>query len=166
MPIFTRRTPRSTPSEAARSALAGQRPLAHARLRDEGEAVATTSQLLILSGEDLHRLPWERIDSARADAEAGAVVVRTIDGEDVPLALADPANAIAVVIRERVEASIVHARERAAGPGLTVRVAIRRAADGSLSSQTSIVGGATTPRALAVAAELERETRESVGLPD
>lgn len=165
MPIFARRTPRTFPSEQARAALAGARPLAHAELRGEGEAVATTAELLILAGENLRHLPWELLDGARAEAESGTVVVRTIDGEDVLLALADPANAIAVVIRERVEASVVHSRDRAAGPGLTVRVAIRRASDGTLTSQTSIVGGATTPRALAVAEELERETRESVGLP-
>ncbi|WP_159718471.1 hypothetical protein [Actinomyces marmotae] len=145
----------------------------------ESWAVAMTSGLVIVSADALAaEHPWDRIDKGSWDAEARAFTLTLSDAPEQRLALTVPArieqggaarpvavDRFARVLRQRVEASLVHLVTRSLPSGAQARIAIRRDADGALYAVAS-----PEPASAATAedrAELEallRQARDSVGL--
>jgi len=105
----------------------GERVLAHAAAGADGVLVATTGALHLPGG---HRVPWERIDRARWDAE-GLRFVEEGSGEHA-FPVAEPGR-LPEVVYERVTATIVAGRHvplpGAGGAGF--RLVARRPPGGS-----------------------------------
>lgn len=176
-----RRSPASPPEttsavvpDARLKALGGGKVLARVALRGGGTAAATVPALVMVATADptatdedqAVTVPWELTDGAEWLADSATLLVRALDGAEHRLPLPDGERTFPQVVRERVEASIVHVQTRDLGRGVTVRAAVRRSASGDLSSQVTVLGAATRTAAIDRAGEeLEREVRSAVGLP-
>ncbi len=157
------------PHQLAENLSDGGRVLAAAPLVDGDWAVATTRALVVVgaAGATVNRA-WDEIDHGGWDADGDTVTVWWVDGSDATvLALATPAaRAFPETFRERVHSSVVHVERAPLRPGVTARAVIRRDADGSLYSQTSLEGRARlTPTERRAVDDLERSARQAVGLP-
>jgi len=156
------------PAEVA-ARIAGVAPIAWAPVRDGGWIVLTTREWIAVPAEEsapVERRGWHEVDSAQWMAESTALQVRWIDGGTQVVRLTDGDPRVPQVVRERVEASIVHHVSRDLAGGVQVRAVVRRDGDGELTSQVSVVGTATvSPEVAAVATALEAEARSAVGLP-
>lgn len=149
-----------------RTRLGGIEPLAWARLREGGAVAATTEALVIARADEPERrvVPWELIDHGEWHPQ-GVIEVRALDGTSTRLMLQGDNERFAVVLRERVQASLAHLVQRELPGGVTVRAAIRRNAAGELSSQVTYVGTASpSATVIRVGEELERQARSAVGL--
>lgn len=153
--------------DGVRSALEGTSPLAWAPLRGGGGVAATADHLVIVRpDEEPRRVPWNLIDHAEWHPQ-GALDVRAVDGTSTRLILEGDHTRLPTVLRERVQASLAHLVQRELPGGVTVRAAIRRDAEGQLSSQVTYVGtDRPTPAITRLGEDLEREARSAVGLPE
>lgn len=163
MALFSRsRSSATLPPE-----LAKVRVLAWAPLAGGGAVAASRDALhLVRPGDETRHVPWHLIDHAQWHSE-GALEIRAVDGTIAQLVLDGEHERLPIVLRERVQASVAHLVQRELPGGVTVRAAIRRDADGNLSSQVTYTGAAqATPEIERVGAQLEREARDAVGLHD
>ena len=119
------------------------------------------------SGAALTRHGWHEVDNAQWVTDQNSLVVRWINGETLALRLDGENERVPQVVRERVEASIVHVVQRDLPGGIQVRAVVRRDGQGELSSQVSVVGtAAVTADVAELAVALEAEARAAVGLAE
>jgi hypothetical protein len=128
--------------DAVRTSLAlprGERVLAASALTPGGWVVATTAELAVVdaAGAQAVRRPWAEVARAAYDPRGRAITVEWVDrSPGARLALADAdRSALPLVVRERVQWSVVLAEEVVLPAGRSARVAVRRTADGTLFSQ-------------------------------
>ncbi|MEG3616596.1 hypothetical protein [Isoptericola haloaureus] len=172
--MFTRRRRQQPPSVREVVPLVGpERLLAGAETADGGWVVATTADLVLVSGTDddprvATRRPWCDVDRAAFDPERSILTVEWVDAApDLRPMLSDAAGTnLPAVVRERVLWSVVLA-ETVDVPGGTVRVAVRRRLDGTLFSQAVAGDGVDLSRAdvANVVDATESRVRAACGLP-
>jgi hypothetical protein len=148
----------------------GQRVLAWAALSGGGTAAATVEGLRVMTPRGrLVRRPWVDVDHAAWDEESATLVVWWVGSrQTTPLEVGE-GSFLPEVVHERVRASVVFTREVALPGGLSATVALRKAADGALSTQVVAGRGVDTddPQVAAVLARARAGLREDVGLaPD
>lgn len=167
MPLF-RRAPRLPDDVRDGLGLAGRRTLAVAPVGD-GWAVATPDGLHVAreGREPFHRA-WSDVDGARLDPETAELTVSWVDGTPATvLHLTDEgARAFPRVLHGQVQSSVVHSERVKVGGGATVRVVLRRGADGRLFTQV-IGGGGVDLADPATATQVdaaEARVREAAGL--
>lgn len=163
------RVPARLPAEVAARA-PDVSPLAWAPVRDGGWLVLSTREWIAVPADaaaPVVRRGWQEVDNAQWLTESSALRVRWIDGDTQVVRLSGDDPRVPQVVRERVEASIVHHVSRDLAGGVQVRAVVRRDGDGELTSQVSVVGTATvSPEVARVAEALEAEARSAVGLPE
>ena len=126
--------------EAARAMLqldGSVRVLASSSLVGGGWAVATPGGLraLLPSGALVDR-PWTEVHHAAWDADSRMLAVWWVGSRQAtPLEVLQEGTFLPEVVHERVRASVVLARDVAVPGGRTVWVALRKAEDGTLSTQ-------------------------------
>jgi hypothetical protein len=144
------------------------RVLAWSGLVGGGWAVATpaTLRFLLPSGTRVAR-PWTDVDHVAWHAESGMLAVWWV-GTRLPtgLELLD-ASPLPEVVHERVQSSVVLARDVALPGGRTVWVALRKADDGTLTTQTVPARGVrmTDPEVTVLVARAVAALRDEAGLP-
>ncbi|MFP3712711.1 hypothetical protein [Puerhibacterium sp. TATVAM-FAB25] len=149
----------------------GERPLAAGALAPGGWAVATTAELAVVDagGAVVVRRPWAQVARAAYDPQRQAVTVEWVDrSPDTRLVLPDvDRSALPLVVRERVQWSVVLAEEVALPGGRSARVAVRRAADGTLFSQALAGRGVDldAPDVAPLVDAAEDRVRAAAGLP-
>lgn len=171
MPLFSRR-PR-LPDDVRRTLtlVPGDKVLTAAPLADDGGWVVASRVALHVcrTGQEPQSSGWSQVDRGSFDPDRPAITVHWVTGVDEVLALAAPTPVgLAVVFRERVQSSVVHAVSVTVPRGGTVRVALRRAEDGSLFSQV-IGGGAVDlddPGTALLIDRAEQQVRAEAGLRD
>jgi hypothetical protein len=142
------------------------RVLAWSALVGGGWAVATTAGLraLLPSGVLVDR-PWTDVDHAAWDVDARMLAVWWVGSrQPTPLEVGDDSY-LPEVAHERVRASLVLTREVGVPGGRTVRVALRKGADGALSTQVVPPRGVrlTDPEVAPLVARAEAELRAEAG---
>lgn len=159
------------PAEAA-AALeleAGERLLAWAGLPG-GFAAATVEGLRVLTPRGrLVRRPWVDVDHAAWDEDSGTLAVWWVGSRQATPLEVGQGSFLPEVVHERVRASVVLTREVALPGGLSATVALRKAADGVLSTQVLPGRGVDTadPQVAALLARARAGLREEAGLaPD
>lgn len=147
----------------------GERPLASADLVDGARVTATRSGLVV-AGRDgaVLRRGWHEVDHGVWDDEATVLTVTWVDASDptvLHFAGAAPRRFL-VLVRERVQASVVHVDQIDLRSGGIARAAIRRTGDGALLSQVIVEAraGLSADERRAVTT-LEARARHDVGLP-
>ncbi|PWD49516.1 hypothetical protein C8046_01055 [Serinibacter arcticus] len=167
MALFRR--PARLPAEIA-ARIPGATPIAVAEVVGGGWLVLTAREWIdVPAGADaaVARHGWHEVDNAQWLTDTNALQVRWIDGVSREVRLVGEDPRVPQVVRERVEASIVHVVSGDLPGGVQVRAVVRRDGDGALSSQVSVVGTAATSPAMArLATELEARARADVGLPE
>lgn len=168
MPWFRRRP--SLPADVRRrlDVPRGDRVVAVAQLTD-GWAVATRRALHVARDDlSLRRRPWADVDRASLDPATAVLSVTWVEGTVERLQLADERpQPFPVVLRERVQSSVVHSETVPLRDGRLVRVAVRRDEEGRLLSQ--VIGDGrvdlTDPADVAAVDAAEARVREAAGLP-
>src|SRR5690606_36357960 len=120
-----------------------------------------------VDGVQVTEWPGTEVDRAAFEPEAGPVHVTLVTGETFDLALTDERNrSFTQTLRARVQNSVVNASSTQLEHGTTVRVAVRRASDGVLSSPVIAVSalGLSDPATAAVVDDLESRVRQAAGL--
>jgi hypothetical protein len=168
VPLF-RRSPSLPADVRARLDLPrDDRVVASAELVD-GWAVASRRALhLAPGGAPVRRRPWCDVDRASLDPETATLSVTWVEGAVDRLRLAnDRPQPFPVVLRERVQSSVVHSETVALPHGVRVRVAARRGEDGALFTQVIVDGRVdlADPDVAAVVDAAEARVREASGLP-
>ncbi|NTW38899.1 MAG: hypothetical protein HGA44_03265 [Cellulomonadaceae bacterium] len=136
MALF-RRSPQLPGDVRERLGLSHHQPtLAIGRLTD-GWAVATSTRLHAVVGDDVVVRDWSDVDGARLDTEGATLTVTWVDGtRPTVMHIADDrAVGLPRVVHDRVQSSVVHTERVVVPNGATVRVAVRRSADGHLLTQ-------------------------------
>src|SRR3712207_1651739 len=112
-----------------------QRVLAWSSLAGGGVAAATIEGLRVLSPRgQLLRRPWVDVDHAAWDQDSRTLAVWWVGSRvPTPLELGE-GSFLPEVVHERVRSSVVLTREVALPGGRTATVALRQAADGTLST--------------------------------
>jgi hypothetical protein len=126
--------------DAAREALglpADVRVLAWSSLVGDGWAAALPAGLrAVLPGALRVERPWTDVDRVAWDRDSRMLVVWWVGSRRAtPLEVQDQGSFLPEVIHERVRSSMVLVREVPLPDGRTVRVALRRTDDGTLSTQ-------------------------------
>ena len=167
MPLLRRRSlPRDVRDRLALPA--DDRVVAATELVD-GWAVASRRALhLAVDGAPVRRRPWADVDRAVLDPESATLTVRWVEGEPDRLQLADDRGmTFPQVLRERVQASVVHSQTVTLRDGRQVRVALRRSEEGPLLTQ--VIGDGhvdlADPDVAALVDAAEARVREAAGLP-
>lgn len=169
VPLFSRRPSLPDAYRLRLDLPRGDRALATVELTDGRWAVATRRALYVLTDDTVERHPWPDVDRANLTVETATVTVHRVDGTSQDLPLAERgAPTFARTLRERVQASVVHAETVALPAGRTVRVAVRHDEDGSLFSQ--VIGDAAVdledPAVAALVDAAELRVRRAAGLRD
>ncbi|MBO1750672.1 hypothetical protein J4G33_02525 [Actinotalea sp. BY-33] len=131
-----------------------------------GWAVATRSRLVVSGGVLEH--PWHEVDGARLDPETRTLTITWVDGSPKAEVVLEEEGAqrFVRVLHERVQASVVHREQVSLPRGATVRVALRRGADGGLLTQ--VIGDGrvdlSDPATAAAVDAAEARVREAAGL--
>jgi hypothetical protein len=146
---------------------ASARALAWSPLTPGGWAVATPAGLraLLPSGVLLDR-PWTDVDHAVWDRDAQMIAVWWVGSrQPTPLEVGEE-SFLPEVIHERVRSSLVLTHEVPVPGGRTVRVALRKAADGGLSTQVVAGRGVrlSDPEVAALVARAEAGLRSEAGI--
>jgi len=127
----------------------GDRVLAWSPLVGGGVAVATMADLRILTPRGRHLIhPWVDVDHAAWDRASRTLAVWWVGSrQTTPLEIEDDSGRLPEAIRERVQASVVLTAPVSLPAGRAGRVAIRRDAEGRLSTQSLLPPGvsATAP---------------------
>ena len=168
---------RSSLPDAARSAFVAagltrplrgpDRPLAWSPLAPAGWAVATPGGLVALlpTGELVDR-PWTQVHRAAWEQESGMLAVWWVGSRrPTPLEIQEDATALPVVVHERVQSSVVLARDVVVPGGRTVWVALRKAVDGTLTTQAVPPPGVrlVDPAVAQAVTQARRALRDEVG---
>lgn len=149
----------------------GDRVLAAAGLADGSWAAATRTTLATCDADGSHAWarPWSDVDRASWDPETSTITVTWVDGSPpLALRLADEGrSALAQVLRERVQSSVVLSETVTLTAGRTARVAVRRDGSGRLFSQVVADLGVdlTDPEVTARVDAAESRVRSASGLP-
>ncbi|MGF1662684.1 MAG: hypothetical protein ACFCVG_09490 [Kineosporiaceae bacterium] len=151
----------------------GERPLASAGLTDGGVAVATTHRLVVAgpaagAADMVTADRWVDVASASLAPEEGVLEVDLVAGSRRVLVLGrNRGRALATVVRERVQHSVLLTRTVELAGRRAVRVTARRTPDGEVLVQVVPGPGVSIsgPDVAAEVAEAERAVREQVGLP-
>ena len=165
---LSRRSP--LPAQAASLLPVGERAVAWVPLADGGWAVAGPAHLALTGPEgEVTRVAWDDVE--RGAWEAGTRTFTVHLGSPAPLHLVvgtgvpgRDVDGFARVLRQRVEASVVHLVWRTLPDGTRVSASVRRDAEGGLYVRTS-PGDPGSPAEAAVLEEVLREARDAVGLP-
>jgi bifunctional DNA-binding transcriptional regulator/antitoxin component of YhaV-PrlF toxin-antitoxin module len=169
MPLLRRRRPALPDDVRTRLGLAkGDAVLAVGRTTGDGWVVATRGELLVLEADDLLHRAWTDVDGARLDPSSNELTVTWVDGTPtttLPLA-PEAARDLARAVHDRVQSSVVHGEKVELGRGRTVRVVLRRTADGTLITQVIGAGDVdlTDPATAAAVDAAEARVREAAGL--
>ncbi len=138
MRMFRARAARAVPGELAKELGLGRadRVLAWSELVGGGAAVATVTGLKIKKpAGGLVDRPWADVDHAAWEADSRTIAVWWAGQRMVtPLEL-DGESRLPEVIRERVQASVLLAGTVVVPGGRTVRIALRKAPDGTIRTQ-------------------------------
>ena len=133
-----------------------------------GWVVGTRRGLRVVEAETVLARYWSDVDGARLDPETATLSVTWVDGTaPTHVVLADPTTtALARLVHERVQSSVVH-HETVNLPGRrSVRVVLRRGHDGELFTQ--VVGPGTVdlddPVTAAAVDAAESRVRGAAGL--
>jgi hypothetical protein len=121
----------------------GDRLLAWSTLVGGGAAAATIKELRIVTprGQKLFKA-WDRVDHAVWDKDSRTLVVWWVDTRrTTPLEILDDIGRLPVVVRERVQASVVLAASVPLPGGRPARVALRKTKDGGLIAQSLLPTG-------------------------
>ena len=167
--MWSRRPPLPADVRAALGLTRADRVLASAPLADGGWAVATQADLLVTRAGAVLRRPWCDVDRAAFDPAHDVVTVQWVDAE--PSLRLRTANSVGtrlpLVVRERVEWSVVLGEEVVLPRGRTAKVAVRRDVDGTLFSQVLAGPGADLddPDVARLVDAAEQRVRAAVGLP-
>jgi hypothetical protein len=170
--LFRRRGARPAPlPEAARDLLGlsgGDRVLAWSALVGGGWAVATPEALrAVLPTGHLVNRPWTDVDHVAWDADSRMLAVWWVGSRQASPLEVEEGSFLPEVLHERVRASMVLSLDVDVPGGGTVRVALRQAHDGALSTQ-AIPGRGIRMKDPAVATLVERaraQLRDEAGLP-
>ncbi len=133
----------SLPAEAVADLdVSGERVLAWSPLEGGGVAAATVDGLRVRTPQGrLVRRPWTDVDHAAWDEDSRTLAVWWV-GSRIPTPLeVGEGSFVPEVVHERVRASIVLTRELPLGEGRTAFVTLRKAADGTLSTQALLPKG-------------------------
>lgn len=149
--------------------LPGEAVLASAELVD-GWAVAGTAALHVLrnAAPAPSSHAWTDVDGASLDPETSQLTVRWVDGS-APAVLHlmdDTATTFPRALHERVQNSVVHSERVELTGGRVVRVALRRGADGGLTTQVIGTGDVdlTDPVTASAVDAAEARVRDAAGL--
>lgn len=157
---------RPLPAEtAAELGVTGERVLAWSPLEGDGVAAATVDGLRVRTPQGrLVRRPWTEVDRAAWDEDSGTLAVWWVGSRiATPLEVGD-GSFLPEVLHERVRASIVLTREVPLGEGRSAVVTLRKAADGTLSTQAlSPRGRRLEPEAAALVRRAEADLLEEAG---
>src|SRR5690606_14451844 len=157
------------PDDVRARLAAGDRVLAFAQTTDQRWVVATPAHLVLLEdGGGTRRRGWTDVDRARLERASEVLVVTWVDGSaPTDLPLSSDATRLATVVRERIQASVVHTEHVALPVGGRAKVVLRRAADGALFSQVIGPGrlDLDDPAVAAVVDAAEARVRSAAGLP-
>jgi len=166
MALFARRRTYLPPEVAERLEIPAGDVLAVAELTD-GWAVATERGISIERDGEVVTRAWTDVDAARATDDPPTLHVSWVDGTqptELPLTEARY-EGLPQVIHERVQSSVIH-YEIVEVPGGSVRVVLRRDADGDLFTQ--VIGPATVdlrdPTTSHAVEAAELRVREAAGL--
>jgi hypothetical protein len=170
--LFRRRGPKPTPlPDAARDVLGvtgHDRVLAWSALVGGGWAVATPASLrAVLPTGHLVNRPWTDVDHVAWDADSRMLAVWWVGSRQASPLEVEEGSFLPEVVHERVRASMVLSQDVDVPGGGTVRVALRRADDGTLSTQ-AVPGRGVRMKDPAIAALVERaraRLRDEAGLP-
>ena len=168
MPLFRRRPSLPAAVRAQLDLRGDDRVVAAAELTD-GWAVASRRALhVVRDGGPVRRRPWADVDRASIDPDTATLSVIWVEGPAERLDLAsDRRQSFPVVLRERVQSSVVHSETVTLRGGQRVRVALRRAEDGRLVTQ--VIGDGRVdladPEVAAVVDAAEARVRDAAGLP-
>lgn len=169
MPLLRRRRPTLPADVRNRLGIADRDALlAVGRTTSEGWVVATRAGLAVVDGENVLRRAWTDVDGARLDPASDELTVTWVDGTPtttLPL-VAEAARDLARAVHDRVQSSVVHGEKVELGRGRTVRVVLRRTADGDLVSQVIGAGDVdlADPSTAAAVDAAEARVREAAGL--
>ena len=153
----------------------GERVLSSTPVDDGGPplavAVATTSFLVLLrGGEQVWRHRWHELDHGVWDGDDRVLRLAAVDGRRATLHLDDEADlALAVAVRDRLQASVVATRHAQLGEGPSVRISVRQVQGGPdagrllLQEITAERHVSADLRALVV--QRRHELEDAVGLP-
>lgn len=161
-----RRSPRLPPDVADRLDL-DEDVLATAQTA-EGWVAATSRGIHMLTGDVVLHRTWVDVDGARAVTDPPGLHVTWVDGtRETELRLTDDRpRPLLRVVHERVQGSVVHVEKVDLGRRRSVRVVLRRDADGALLTQ--VIGPGDVDLADPATAEAvdaaERRVREAAGL--
>jgi len=173
--ILSRLRPARRPGLPAEAAAvleleAGERVLAWAALPGGGTAAATVEGLRVMTPRGrLVRRPWVDVDHAAWDQDSGTLAVWWVGSRQATPLEVGGGSFLPEVVHERVRASVVLTREVALPGGLSATVALRKAADGALSTQVVPGRGVdiADPQVAALLARARAGLREDAGLaPD
>jgi hypothetical protein len=156
------------PAEGAeRLGVVGERVLAWSPLAGDGLAAATVEGLRVHTPQGrLVRRPWTDVDHAAWDEDSATLAVWWVGSRvATPLEVGD-GSFLPEVVHERVRSSIALTREVALGDGRSAFVTLRKAADGTLSTQMlPPKGRRLDPEALALVRRAEAALLEEAGGP-
>jgi hypothetical protein len=163
----TRRPELPADARAALGLGARERVLAWAELNAGGWAAATVDTIVVLDPRGrLRRRPWTEVDHAAWDDDSRTLAVWWVGSRaPTPLEVGE-GSFLPEVVHERVRASVVLTREVDLGGGRRVHVALRKAADGTLSTSASPGRGVrlTDPDVAAQVSAAEAALRDEAGL--
>lgn len=169
MPLRPRRRP-GLPADLAQALELepGERVLAWSPLAGNGVVAATLLGLRAVTGLGgrLVRRPWTDVDHVAWDEDSGTLAVWWV-GERRPLPLeVGEESFVPEVVHERVRSSLVLARDVPIN-GRTAWVALRKAPDGTLSTQVVTPPGlrVVDPGVAVAIARAQAELRAEAGLP-
>lgn len=116
-----------------------------------------------------HRLdrPWTDVDHVAWDDDSRMLAVRWVGSRQTTPLEVDEGSFLPEVLRERLRSSVVFSVDVDVPGGSTVRVALRKAADGTLSTQAIPGPGARLedPRVSSLIERVRAQLREEAGLP-
>ena len=122
------------------------------------------------SSRGVQSRPWHDVDRAKFDPATGLLRITWVDQAPAwRLHPVDPRKSkIPQAVRDRVEASVVHAEELSLPGNRTARVAVRRDADGAMFSQVLAGTGVDLddPQIVHLIDAAEDRARAAAGLPN
>ena len=161
------RRPRLPAEAAEQLGVAGERVLAWSPLAGDGVAAATVEGLRVCTPQGrLVRRPWTDVDHAAWDEDSATLAVWWVGSRvATPLEVGE-SSFLPEVVHERVRSSIVLTREVPLADGRSAYVTLRKAADGTLSTQMlPPKGRRLDPDALALVRRAEAALLEEAGGP-
>ncbi len=145
----------------------GERVLAWSPLAGGGVAAATVAGLRVVTPRgQVVRRPWVEVDHAAWDQDSRTLAVWWVGSRrPTPLEVGE-GSFLPEVVHERVRSSVVLTREVALPGGRTATVALRKAADGTLSTQAVPGRGARMddPETAALLQQAQAALRAEAGL--